>query len=495
MIKTTLIVMLLLTSVAEAKDLYVNNSGSPACSDSTTYVNNNASNPWCTIGRAAWGNATRPTSWPGSYQAQAADSGDIVYITAGTYHYYGSFSPSNRWEPLYRLVNANDATDWITFTTIGGNVALTSNKAGGEEHSIVGTGAEPTRDRYVKWTGGNHWFTVYIPNMAFQAGSGVITIRGDYTWIEKWDIAGVDTTVTPGDQHVAILAQGSDSNCLATLSNLTIRNNKLHGFGGVGRNSAGITMYCLGDNILIEYNNIYDNWTGINGKSSYLNSDNVNIRKNNIYANHGDGIAMQAFDSWYVYQNILRDNEWSGFRFFCDVHYQGSAKPTDIKIVNNTMYGNYTGIAFNSLCENMDSNYVRNNIITNSTNSVLYSTSAECTTTANMGTDDVSFNYNLYEYPGTFWRSDVGFSSTFANFQSTYGQDANSLNNVDPLYVNEVSKNFRLQATSPARNAGIDILDLDGDGSTTDAITMGAYITGNEIIGIEMSVPILDKIP
>ena len=39
-------------------------------------------------------------------------------------------------------------------------------------------------------------------------------------------------------------------------------------------------------------------------------------------------------------------------------------------------------------------------------------------------------------------------------------------------------------AASPAINAGRDILDLDGDGSTTDTITLGAYITGDEIIGL-----------
>jgi len=31
----------------------------------------------------------------------------------------------------------------------------------------------------------------------------------------------------------------------------------------------------------------------------------------------------------------------------------------------------------------------------------------------------------------------------------------------------------------------VDILDLDGDSSTVDAITLGAYITGNEEIGLE----------
>jgi len=40
-----------------------------------------------------------------------------------------------------------------------------------------------------------------------------------------------------------------------------------------------------------------------------------------------------------------------------------------------------------------------------------------------------------------------------------------------------------LSSTSPCRNTGIDRQDYDGDGNATEPINMGAYITGNEIIG------------
>jgi len=65
---------------AEAKDLYVNNSGSPACSDSTSYAANDSAHPWCTIGRAAWGSLD-PN---GHNAAEAAQAGDTIRIAAGT---------------------------------------------------------------------------------------------------------------------------------------------------------------------------------------------------------------------------------------------------------------------------------------------------------------------------------------------------------------------------------------------------------------------------
>ncbi|OGS04433.1 MAG: hypothetical protein A3J70_00875 [Elusimicrobia bacterium RIFCSPHIGHO2_02_FULL_61_10] len=51
------------------------------------------------------------------------------------------------------------------------------------------------------------------------------------------------------------------------------------------------------------------------------------------------------------------------------------------------------------------------------------------------------------------------------------------------MFVNPANRDFRLQSGSPARTLGVDVLDLDNDGSTTDVIPAGAYVTGNEIIG------------
>ena len=58
-----------LAHAALAKDLYVDASTGD---DSVSYAQNDASNPWATLGRAVWGNANR--SNPNS--SQAAQAGD-----------------------------------------------------------------------------------------------------------------------------------------------------------------------------------------------------------------------------------------------------------------------------------------------------------------------------------------------------------------------------------------------------------------------------------
>jgi hypothetical protein len=101
----------------------------------------------------------------------------------------------------------------------------------------------------------------------------------------------------------------------------------------------------------------------------------------------------------------------------------------------------------------------------------------------NVGGQRPSYDYNIYNTFTSF--ASISYTTyTFSNWRSAFAQDSHSMNS-DPLYTNEFGNIFTLQPSSPARNAGIDILDLDNDGSTTDPITLGAYITGNEVIGIE----------
>ena len=57
----------------------------------------------------------------------------------------------------------------------------------------------------------------------------------------------------------------------------------------------------------------------------------------------------------------------------------------------------------------------------------------------------------------------------------------------DPEYVDAPASDYRLKASSPARRSGVDILDLNGNGDTTDSVPIGAFVTGNERIGIRSS--------
>ena len=157
----------------------------------------------------------------------------------------------------------------------------------------------------------------------------------------------------------------------------------------------------------------------------------------------------------------------------------GEPKPHHVYVANNTMVGNRAGIYFKSLCQNMSDNYVVNNLIIGS--SAVITDDDSCTTPENMGIDDVRFDWNFYGISGEFYQE----VASWTTWQSRFGQDANSIYNTDPLFVDAARGDFRLQATSSARSMGRDVLDLDGDGDTTDSVNAGAFLTGTEVIGAQ----------
>jgi hypothetical protein len=452
---------------ADAKNLHVNNSGSPACSDSTSYQENSAARPWCTLLRAVRGNSDGDRNSPG-VPAEAAQAGDTVLVSAGTYDYAGPAYVSGSWLGVfYDPINSGWPEAWIEFRA-DGVVTLTGNRSGAA--SMIGS----NRAQYIKWTG----FTLNQALSSYRGG--LATANVDNVWFEGNTIIGQHTVWPNGDDnHPGLMIHGPrSSSCTGGISNITISNNSITGFvGGSGRNDSGITLYCLGENILIENNDIFDNQTGIYAKSNYVDNRNIVVRKNRFSNNRGDAIAMQAFSNWQVYQNIMVNNA-AGFTFFNTEYFVGNTKPHHVYVVNNTMVGNLAGIYLKSLCQNMSDNHVVNNLIIGS--SAVFTDNTACTTPENMGVDDVRFDWNFYGISGEFYND---FVASFATWQSRYGQDANSIYNTDPLFVDAAGGDFRLQPTSNARNAGQDVLDLDGDGDTMESVNVGAFVTGTDVIG------------
>jgi hypothetical protein len=167
-----------------------------------------------------------------------------------------------------------------------------------------------------------------------------------------------------------------------------------------------------------------------------------------------------------IYQNVVRDCTYAGIRL--------RELSEDMRIVNNTIdnCSNSEGGGIVLISAGQTRNVIKNNIVTNSS----YALNAHEQTTKTFTAD-----YNCY-HDGTKWAYNLTAYYSLAAWQ-TIGEDAHSSTS-DPFYVNEAGNDFRLRTGSPFMNYGIDVLDLDGDGSTTDPITIGAYITGTEIIGI-----------
>lgn len=516
------LILIFISAVAEAKALYVNGSTG---NDSTTYANNDAGNPWLTIGRAAWGSTNRASPVSG----EAAQAGDTVNIAAGTYN---TSADTDERAAYYLPTNTGTVGNYITFQATG-TVELTSTipapdgavvSNGGTDYRCIldhmssasdepGVGgswttfwevsvdtpdgawvittsynAEDYTDGmpligsainidYIKWDG----FTIKQENINYRGGNGVINVFGDFTTISNCEIVGRATSYPQGsDQHNAILSENS----VVNVSGLLIENNKLHGFTGTGgRNDTAITVYWLNDEIIIRNNEIYDNQTGILSKTTDADSVSVLIHNNLFYNNTGDAISLQTLSNVKIYHNIMRDGG-AGFQFFPTTNQEGTDRPKAYYVVNNTMdnltWGIYINDGGGGSCAYPHDNFVKNNIITN----VTYGVFTECGDTADWQTTDIDHDYNMY-YTYTNFGFDSSSNFTFATWQgATYTQDANSDDSTDPLYVDEGDDNFRLQGGSQAINFGIDILDLDNDSDTGDPITIGAYITGNEQIGL-----------
>jgi len=400
---------------------------------------------WATPGRAFWGS----TNQESPNASEAAQAGDTVYIAAGTYivnrtktdHYNGTLYPAN----------VGTAGNQITFQAVG-TVVLQQT---GERGPILGVRAYTVLDG----------FTVNEANALIGADSGVIHSSAENATIQNCTIVGTYDDIEGEDNHSGIRIQGGGSNL--------IKNNDISGFtGNNGNNDAEICMY-YADNTVIEHNKIHDGVTGIHIKGD---CNGTIVRYNLIYGHSNKGIRLlqtgESGNTTKIYQNIIRDSDYVGIEF----NASAPGYPQYTYVVNNTIVDiAQVPILFNDgVGEN---NYVYNNILYGGTHGI-YSTPAT--------NDHFTSNYNNVYASTYFGRYNSTNYETRAAFSSASGWDANSIT-TDPSFVDYANDNFKLNAGSGAIGTGLDILDLDGDSATDDAITMGAYITGNETIGIETS--------
>ncbi len=453
-----LLVLPLFAGAAHARTLHVNNSGTPPCSDSTTYAANSASAPWCTIGRAAWGsgNPNMPIA------SQAAVAGDTVRIEAGTYRTTSTrtacASGGTRYAVALNPANSGTSGSPITFRGMGTvSVLLAAGYVG------------PT----IGADGRNHivWDNVLIDETAAQGvscadtgpvvihasiGSRILnsTIRGTY---RAW-----------GDNYSGIRLEATN--------HAVVANNTLHGFtGNWGHNDAAVMTYDAANSI-IEHNHIHGCQTGIFLKGDHAGDgwpqENNVVRFNRIEDCTAKSLFVIAGNGSRIYQNIIRNGN-PGFR------HDGSGT-SDVSVVNNTFIaddGSGTAAYSISAVAPIVANFrFFNNIVHGAWGEAI-----------NVGDAPAiggqAFEHNVY-FGFRRFGSLNGALISLTTWKNTHTRDqlVPASVSADPLFVDPT--NFRLQARSPARKVGIDILDLDGDGNAGNSIPAGAYVTGDEVIGV-----------
>jgi parallel beta-helix repeat protein len=418
--------------------------------DRISYAENSSSTPWATLGRAVWGS----TSLANPNSSQAARAGDTVIVRSGSYNV--SEGTGERYLPVYNPVNSGEAGNPIVFKADGDVILSSSTNTRGEP--LIGT-----CDRnYIVWDG----FILDEMNINTKADTGPVTIwsSGNVT-IQNLTVRGI--TSSWNDNHNAIRLERSHD--------VVIRNNTLYGNRNAGsnRNGSSIMLYYTND-IIIENNEISDSGGGIFVKGA--NGGPVTIRYNYIHGVDSEGIAIGVLGTeteqfgGQVYQNIIRDCT-NGISF---IGYN-SYSPANVDVVNNTIYNCSNGGIFVKPSTNGYRDIVFiNNIIVGNTNGIQGEDISDLSS--------MTFRYNLYHDNGVHAR--IAYTDySFSGWQNTFAKDTEGSLLSDPMFSDTSDNTFTHTNINPVNDAGIDILNLRGQG-TNAPINLGARVTGNEVIGV-----------
>ncbi len=431
-----------------ANSLYVD-INNPNCSDSISKSNVTESNPWCSIGRAAWGSTERNS--PNS--SQAAGPGDTVIIKPGIYWTNGG---NGRFDVALNPVNNGNANNPITFR---GEGLVYVRMIQGPRGPMIGCNSRS----YIIWD--NFQIDDYYGGST--SDTGPIHFGGTHCQLLNSDIKG-----HPGSYYHGYATFGANYRGVSFEYGHfnIIKNNRIYNFTG-GQNEAGIMMYNSDDNI-IENNEIYNNGVGIfvkgyhnwNGTGPFQ-ARNV-IRNNLLYGNTHSSIRVLGANDTKVYQNVMYNcgvGLWAGF-----------FNSTRSLFVNNTVSNCNVGIL--SQGNELEDVSFYNNVINSSSHAAIV-------TSNDISDQDVEYNRNIYFNNQRMLCNDWAGGCAAANLSQfqVLGKDPDSLE-VNPLFVDANSRNFRLQASSPALALGRSILSIHGASGQT--IPAGAYITGNEVIGL-----------
>lgn len=427
-------------------------------------------------GTATWAQATNintPTN--GRTAMQNAVAGDIVYFRGGTYTpsndgvpIWSSLPESGRWNiPAWTPTNSGTSGNPITFIAYPGETPIIT-------HYIYGPVIGSYRSDYIVWDG-FQGSKIGTQSFAHFSGLDDFLDSPEHCIIQNCVIQGYNA---PGF--------ADNNRCIGCryARYLTIRNNYLYGSHGTHSNSNGVQFYWTTDSI-IENNTFYDNMCGFFDKGG-ANARNI-IRYNFFLNNHHKDIQILAHqEDDKVYQNVIVGSTNSAM----ELEGESSTYNRNHKVYNNTIYAT----SYNGICYRSQNEQQWNNIVINATGNAYRSKYLS-------GTGDGQPTYMDYN---CYWRSGGGGQTFSVRYDGTNPQTYTTLSawqtsrellgggNPDvhsiyanPLFVNAggtTPEDYKLQANSPCRNAG------------RDGVTMGAYITGNEIIGY-VGGRIIDIIP
>jgi hypothetical protein len=192
------------------------------------------------------------------------------------------------------------------------------------------------------------------------------------------------------------------------------------------------------DGVTVNGGSIYGNtYNGIWIDGAVRGANNITIRGVKIYDNLGDsGINVDSSNSTNInINNNLLSNNFYGITL-------SSGSPST-SIYNNILKDNSTGIFAET---NLTNASIKNNIFYNNTKEIKIASSIN---------QNLAIDYNdWYHSAGGNFMEWKGVLKNFSDWKTASGTDSHSISS-DPLFIS--SSDFRLQATSPAINSGVDV--------------------------------------
>lgn len=442
-----------------AKNLYVDWEFGD---DAISYNENSQQTPWRTLGRAAWGNSSISLQ----NAAEAAKSGDVVLVSAGIYE--TTAATNSRLNPIYNPANSGEPGNPITFKSV--------EPQGAELRSSQSAGTQPIIGAYgrshIIWDG----FLINEQHVPTRSDTGPVVVwDSSNITLQNLDVTGWDWGWN--DNHSGIRVEGSDQ--------VTIKNNTISNYQSISHDQ-GILFY-RSSNIIVENNTIHDVRNGIFLKGS--NNGPFAVRKNIIFnAFSGIGIGgvgtSEAQHGADIYQNLFYGGNYSGYSDqagWAGIWLIGYDlySPANVRIINNTIVdtagADGGAILFRNTAGGFDNITIKNNIVSNARHAVTIWDTAVIPETV--------FSHNNYHQINRAVAS-AGADLTLEQWQTQYAKDVPGTILSDPMFFDSQNRDYRLNEASPSVNAGIDILDINNNGSTSDAVALGAYQPGDSVTSI-----------
>ncbi len=409
-------------------------------------------------GTATWAQATNiSTPTNGRTAMQNAVAGDVVYFRGGNYEPCVSPVSSywDYWKPAWYPLHSGSSGNPITFKNYPGETPVMVQTLRSVPDPVNNGwcvfGVE--NGSWIVWDGFRGTKAATNASLFIFHGASDCTVQNCY--FQGW---------LYGTNNNAPIYVGEDGN---PSYRCTIRNNYIYDSRGLGSymdhyNCAGLLLYEI-NNFIIENNTINNCGAGI-----FLKNDPINntVRKNFIQGCRQSIVnADNSGSGNKIYQNIVINSNQNSY------YINNSGVVAGTEFYNNSLIGP-VGCHYNVY--NVDNDQIWNNIFYGAT---IY-------TYQNYGRGDdgpTYMDYNCY-YEDSSLTFIVGGSRSYSSLSSW--QNSHELEGggnpdthsfyANPLFINAggtTPADYKLQASSPCRNAG------------RDGVTMGAYITGNEVIG------------